>query len=163
SGSENSHAEYAYIGVARPSMAVAISAARSGVPIPTSSRKKNVTVSAAKVALLRQEAKATTKSVSGGNAGQARQHILPHGVPRRARNRLPRRISRARLAMHIRPAIKIVQRDGLRHSRRPVQYETFGSVKSVVLVGCAHASGGSQQVEELEGREKPEGKMPTGR
>ena len=45
-------------------MAVANREARAGIPIPTSNRKKSVTVSAEKVALLKHEENATTRSVS---------------------------------------------------------------------------------------------------
>jgi len=52
-----------------------------------------------------------------------------------------------------------VQGDGLRDGRCSVEDQTFGSVKSVVFVGSADASGGCKQVEKLKGREEPEGEM----
>ena len=78
SGSENSHAEYAKIGVPRPTMVVANRATRAGIPIPISSRKKKVTVSAENVALLKHEENATTKSVSSaGTPGNRANRCCP--------------------------------------------------------------------------------------
>ena len=67
------------MGVASPTMKVASRAARGGIPLPTSSKKKKVTVSAAKVALPRHVANATTRSVSSaGTPGNLASTYCPN-------------------------------------------------------------------------------------
>ena len=59
-------------------MIAANKAARSAIPIPLSNKKKNATVRAAKVALLKQEEKATIRSVSScGTPGRRASKYCP--------------------------------------------------------------------------------------
>src|ERR1700722_1102923 len=87
-GSENSQPEYAKIGVPNPTMIVANREAPDGIPIPASNKKKKVTVKAEKVALLRHEENATTRSVSSagtpGNRANKYCPIAYQGAVKRA-------------------------------------------------------------------------------
>ena len=62
--------------------------------------------------------------------------------------------------MHIVSSVEIMQLHCLRDSRGPPEDEALGSVESVVLVRRANPAGGSQQVEKLERRKKPQGNLP---
>jgi len=102
-------------------MVVANRATRAGIPIPISSRKKKVTVSAENVALLKHEEMPRQVGIVGGHAGQSRQQVLSDGIPGCAKQSLPRRIRGARLPVLIVSAVEVVHLHCLRNRGRPAE------------------------------------------
>src|SRR5579864_5207395 len=121
-GSENSHPEYAAIGVARASIPAAISEVFGAIRSLRKIRSASATANAEKKAL----SSVRKKSLKISRTSDATPGKWPEGIPRQQRDRLPGRVGRLRPAKPVEGPVKQPQVNSLWDCGRPMAGEALG-------------------------------------